>query len=447
MTTTITAGARGAATALAVALLASACGSGTPGEPSGGDAPEGSTVVRFWQQQFTDEENEWYESVVNAFNDAHDDVWVDYEVVPGDAWDQRMTAAQAAGNAPDVRTLNYGNIFDSARTSQILPLTTRISAEAWDDVQENVLDTVTVEGERYAYPLLVEPSAILYYRTDLFTAAGLDPARPPSTWDELVDYANRLTDDQVFGIRLAQNAVDAAWSTWGYQWDVAGQLPISDDWSTAAADAAYAPLLQAFQDLFRSGALPPPDGPGYPDAAPFGEGKFAMMANGSWAASQLVNDYPEIVDKVAAAPMPSFSGRPDATTATLGGWTLVVDGGSEQPEAAAEFIEWAIGSDPDRVVPFFESTAFSKVSPRTSVSDAIAALPRADTVNPWREVVAEQVVPYARAEPVYPWNISLAMGEAIEAAMQGEPVADALAEANRKIQTEIDNSELAGQGP
>ena len=69
-----------------------------------------------------------------------------------------------------------------------------------------------------------------------------------------------------------------------------------------------------------------------------------------------------------------------------------------------------------------------------------------DDINPWNVVIQEDIVPYAEAEPQYPWGISLAMGEAIEMAMQGTPVSEALEYANSEIQTEIDNEDLAGTG-
>lgn len=445
---------------IAAAMVLTACGSGTPNTPadedndnseSNDDANDGSSSegdvaeIKFWHQDFQDQENEWYKSLVDSFNAEHDDIEVTLEVVPADAWDQKMNAAQAAGNAPDVRTLNYGLIFDAVRTSEIKPLSSLISEEAWSDVHDNVLELVTVDGEQYAYPLLVEPSAVLYYRTDLFEEAGLDPEQPPSTWDELIDYANQLTSDEVFGIRLAQNSVDMSWSTWGYQYNLGG-LPISDDWSSPAADDRYEPMLQAWQDLFDSGALPPADETGYADATPFGQGKYAMMANGSWAASLLINDFPELVDDIAVAPMPSFSGDPSAPTATLGGWTLVVDGNSEHEEAAATFIEWALGGDPENVTSFFEVTKYSKSPARKSVDEAVMSNPDAASVNPWASTVAEEIVPNAAGEPYYPWDVSLAMGEALEAAMQGTSPNDALAEANDKIQKVIDDQDLANAG-
>lgn len=443
----------GVGAVVATGLLLAAC-SGTPtgpAEDNGGDGEtssegtaSGATEVTVWQQSFTDEENAWYKDLVDGYNASQSDVVVKLQVVPGDAWEQRMTAAQAAGNAPDIYTANYGDIADAARTSQIVSLADLISDAAWDDLQENVRDFVTVDGEEYAYPLLVEPSAVLYYRTDLFEAAGIDG--PPTTWEELIADAEKLSTPEVFGVRLAQNAPDMSWSTWGYQLNAAGQYPISTDWSEPAATEAYAPLLQAFQDLFASGALPPADSVGYADATTFIDGKYAMMANGSWAASQILASDSGIAENVAVAAMPSFDGEAGKTTATLGGWTLVVDAKSDAPAEAAAFIEWALGGDPENVISFFEATAFSKVTARVSVGEAINAIPDIDSINPWNATIQSDIVPFAQAEPTYPWNISLAMGEAIEAAMQGTPVAEALATANAKIQTEIENSGLAGTG-
>ena len=37
---------------------------------------------------------------------------------------------------------------------------------------------------------------ILYWRTDLFEQAGLDPNKPPKTYSELTEYAKLLTIDK-----------------------------------------------------------------------------------------------------------------------------------------------------------------------------------------------------------------------------------------------------------
>lgn len=438
-----------AGVALSATLLATACGSGTPGQSAdegndneGGDGP---IVVDFWQQKFTDQEDAWYKEKIAEFNASQDEIEIKHQIVPGDAWDQKMKAAQAAGNAPDIYTLNYNKVPPFARLDQIKPLSDLIPAEKWEDLQDNIRDAVTVDGQEFAFPMLVEPSTVLYYRKDLFEAANLDPDAPPTTWAELIDYGQKLTTNGVFGFSIAQVAVELGWSSWGLQQNAAGQWPISDDWSHAqATNADYKPLLQFYQDLYSQGIMPQQALAPYPDAAPFGEGKIAMMANGSWAGSQLLNDFPDLVDNVGVAPMPSIDGDPAKPTATLGGWTLVVDGKSDQDQAAADFIAWLLAGDPEILVDYFATTKWSKFSPRTSVDEAIAAHPDSGE-NPWRQIIADEIVPQSPPEPTYDWGVSLAFGEAIEKALRGGDIDAALQEANDKIDKVIADLGLAEQ--
>src|SRR5690606_38954453 len=109
----------------------------------------------------------------------------EYVVVPADTWDQKLKAAQAAGKAPDVKTTNYGNIKPMQANGQLADLTKLMDAEDFDDIKANVKEFVSVDGGVYGYPLLVEPSTVLFYRTDLFEKAGIDA--PPTTWDELIE--------------------------------------------------------------------------------------------------------------------------------------------------------------------------------------------------------------------------------------------------------------------
>ncbi len=49
------------------------------------------------------------------------------------------------------------------------------------------------EGRLVGLPLFAGAEG-LFYRTDYFEQAGLDPKKPPKTWVELVDAAKKLTD-------------------------------------------------------------------------------------------------------------------------------------------------------------------------------------------------------------------------------------------------------------
>jgi len=410
-------------------LTVAACSGGAPAD----DNASGVTV-EFWQNQFSEEDNAWYKEAVAAFNDSQDEITVKLTVVPGDAWDQKLKAAQAAGNAPDMYTMNYSSVPMKARNEQIAPITEYIDAEAWADLDPRFLEAVTVEDEQYAYPLLFEPSALLFYRTDLFEAAGLDPATPPQTWEELLDAGAALkeADPDVVPFQIAQTAVELSWSTWGAQFGTAGHLPISDDWSESlAADPAYQPLFEFYRDLYADGILAKQPLSGYGDAAPLGEGKLAMMANGSWGISLLLNDYPDMIEKLAIAPMPTVDGDATRATSTLGGWTIGVDARSEHVEEAAAAISFMLAEDTAIPKDYFVKTKFTKLSPRTSLAAELAEDPGV-SINPFYDVLVGSTET-AILEPTYDWQVSLAFGTALEKAMRGDDIAAAMDEADATI--------------
>ena len=440
-------------------LILSGCGNsggaqnpGNSGETGGKEQPgtdggKDKVVIEFWTQKFEDTTDAWFKKWTEEFNKTHDNIQVKLQIVPGDAWAQKLKAAQAAGKAPDVLTMNYSNIAPSAKQGQIVPLNDLMKPEVFDDLHDNVKEFVTVDGKYYAYPKLVEPSTVLYYRKDLFQAAGLDPEKPPTTWAELIDYGKKLTQKGVFGFSIAQTAPDLGWSSWGLQYNSAGHLPITDDWSKAdVMNDGYTQLLNFYKTLYQEGIIPKQALSGYADAAPFGKGKLAMVASGSWSMGLFRNEYKNMLDKIGVAPMPSIDGDQTKPTSTLGGWTLVVDGKSKHQEAAAEYIEWLLAGDSKIMIDFFKTSQFSKFSPRKSIDEAMNKDPEA-SADEWRKIVAEKIIPYAKAEPNYPWDISFAFATSIESAMKGESVDKALEKADKAINDYIAKNKLAGTNP
>lgn len=410
-------------------------------------APAEKVTIDFWAQKFEDTTDAWFKKYVDAYNKSQNNVQIKLTIVPGDAWDQKMKAAQAAGKAPEIRTINYGNIANAAKTGQILPLDDLMDPAAFDDLYDNVKEFVNVGGKYYAYPKLVEPSAVMYYRKDLFQEAGLDPEKPPTTWAELLEDAKKLTKKGVFGFSIAQNAPDLGWSSWGLQYNAAGHLALTDDWSQADINNdGYKALFKFYQDAYQSGAMPKQQLAGYADIKGFGEGKVAIQICGSWAMGQLRNSYKDIVGKVGIAPMASIDGDQTKPTATLGGWTLAVDGKAKHPQEAAGFIQYLLAGDPAIMIDFFKTAQFSKFSPRKSVDEAMKSDPDASK-DAWRALIAEKIIPYAKGEPLYPWDVALAVSTGIESAMKGTSVDKAIAKAEKDVNDFIAKNKLAGTNP
>ncbi len=410
-------------------------------------AAQDKVQIDFWQRQFEDYQQEWFGAQVEAFNASQDAVEVIYTVVPGDAWDAKLVAAQAANVAPDVATTNYGAIKPGVVDGKFANLVDLVPAEAIADIEPWVKDFVTTsDGGVYGYPMLVEPSTVLFYRTSLLEAAGLGV---PTSWPELLDAARALTNDEVYGMNIAQTAGDLGWSSWGLQYNAAGHLPITDDWSAGrATEQGFKDLAQLYSTLYQEQLMPQEPTYAYADCSFFGEGQVAMSACGSWALGQLSGnpDWTDVWNDTAIAAFPSIDGDQTRPTSTLGGWTLTVDSKSDQPQAAADFVSWLLGGDPAIMTSFFDAAGYSKYPVRTSVNAALAADPVASQ-NTALATVTSDILPYAQPEPAYPWDISFAMGTAIEKAMRGGNIDEALAEADATINTVIAQQSLAGTAP
>ncbi len=446
------------AAASAVSLVACSSGSGTGPSDTGAATGKASaaatdcaspTKVTFWQQKFEDYQQAWYKKYVDQFNASQSCVQVDYQVIPADTWTQKLQAAQAAGTQPDIATTSYGNIEPGVAQGQFLALEDYLTADSLGDIKSNVQSFVSVGGKHYGYPMLVEPSTVLYINDDLATAAGLDPAAPPKSWSDLTDWAKKLTGGNVKGITTASAAADLGWSSWGLQYNSCGYFPISDDWSQGrATDSCFADVANFYKGLYASGYMPQNPKAGYTDAAAFENGEVAMMVNGSWALGAIKLDKPELATKTTVAAMPTKDGGTGETTATLGGWTLTLDAKSKHPAEAASFIQYLAAGDPAVMADFFKQAGYSKYTTRTSVDEAIATIDPDTKQDAAMQTISNDIVAHGVAEPITPWDISLAMGTAIEATMKGTAsVDDALKTANDAINSTIEKQQLKGTAP
>jgi multiple sugar transport system substrate-binding protein len=171
-----------------------------------------------------------------------------------------------------------------------------------------------------------------------------------------------------------------------------------------------------------------------------------MMACGSWAIGQLKQYFPKMIGKTAVARFPSWDGKATRPTATLGGWTLTVDSKSRNKQAAAAFVHYLLGGDPKIMASFFKLSGYSKYTVRSSVDKVLSNDPKA-SADPFMKIISAQIVPFGRHEPGYPWDISFAMGTAIESAMKGKAdVQSSLKTADDAINRVIQTQGLAGTG-
>jgi len=61
-----------------------------------------------------------------------------------------------------------------------------------NDIVPALLKNVTIDGKIYSMPFN-KSIPVLYYNKRLFKMAGLDPEKPPVTWDQYIEYGKKLT--------------------------------------------------------------------------------------------------------------------------------------------------------------------------------------------------------------------------------------------------------------
>jgi multiple sugar transport system substrate-binding protein len=410
----------------------------TPDKTTNGEEP---VKVVVWNQIFEEWNQDFFTQKAEEYNALGRGYVVEQTFIAGDAWTERMAGAQAAGTAPDTYVISYNNLVSAARDGLIMPLDDLLSAEAFDDLNDNVKEMVSFDGKYYAYPQLVEPSTVLYYRTDLFEQAGI--TKVPTTWDELIETAKKLSTNDVFGLSIPDFG-SMGWCTWGLQYATSGHLAINDNWDTPLIDQGYIDLANFYKRCYDEGVVPEVALSGYADIKDFGEGSVAMKFCGSWGIAQIVNDYPELADKFAVAIPPTKDGNQDTILTTNGGWTYVVDAKSKVAEGAADYISWLLAEDIETSAAFFELASFAKAAPRKSVSEYLNAN---SGDSSWAETV-NYISAHGIAEPTYPWDISMTISLMFEnTALEMLSVEDAAAQATTTIQDIITNQGLAGTNP
>ena len=195
-----------AATALvaALGLTVTACGGGSSDNGSSDPSSlKGQTITYWASNQGTSVENdkEVLTPELNKFT-QQTGIKVNLEVIGWNDLLNRILAATTSGSGPDV--LNIGNTWSASlqATGALMP---------WDDAafaQIGGKDRWATAALGSAGAAGQDPAAIpiysmaygLYYNKQMFADAGI--ANPPTTWDELVTDATKLTTGGKYGLAV-----------------------------------------------------------------------------------------------------------------------------------------------------------------------------------------------------------------------------------------------------
>ncbi|MGX1312456.1 N,N'-diacetylchitobiose transport system substrate-binding protein [Streptomyces calvus] len=291
--------------AVAAVLATAACAPQTSGTSSS-DKDEKTGTLRVWlfQEVNNKPKEQAVDSVLGAFEKAHEGTEVTVEYIPVETRAQRIKAAfNDPASAPDL--IEYGNTDTAGYVKDGGLADVSKEFAAWDEAEQTdptARQSVTVDGKVYGAPYFVGVRA-LYYRTDVFDELDLDV---PRTQAELISTAKeiRAAKPGMYGI-----AVGGAY-TYGampFIWAHGGELATGKSGSYASAidSAAARKGIEAYTSLFGDDNCPAAKcaGMGGNDTVTaFASGKAAMAIGGDF--SHAAVEAGKVKGNYAVVPLP-----------------------------------------------------------------------------------------------------------------------------------------------
>lgn len=197
----------------------------------------------------------------------------------------------------------------------------------------------------YAIPFSTDVRA-LFYNRELFKKAGLDPDRPPKTWKELLEYADKLTIRNKRGeiIQAGFLPFQNAGNSWFYMYAYPNRVQfISADgqqaiFNTPACIQALEYIVNFVDHFGREDLLKFQSGGagGWSSQGPFLIGKLAMVCDGNWSVRQIREYAPKLDYGVAPMAIPDNG----MVTSWSAGFGFTIPRGAKQTAAAWEVLKY-----------------------------------------------------------------------------------------------------------
>lgn len=313
-------------------ILAGASALGIGGLPAYAPAQTAKHPVTIWTH-FGGSNLEIFRRYVAKFNEATPDVEVKATSFgPSDILPKYL-AAVAAGAPPDIFHAPGYVPPDFARDKVIIPLDGMVKL---DPTTLKNFDAITIyDGQRYGVPVNGGLGAMCY-NLELFEKAGLDPAKLPETWDELIAAATKMTNasENQWGLELSnQPGFSTAQVYWSFMVGAGGDLFTPDGKASAFNSEPGLETLSFLADAVNKTKISPrkllTDVQSWNDWGTHKVGSVLLYP--VWTASILATKV-----RSATAPPPKKVTR----GAHFAGNYWTISSASKNKEAAGKFCQW-----------------------------------------------------------------------------------------------------------
>ncbi|WP_411346883.1 ABC transporter substrate-binding protein [Paenibacillus sp. WLX1005] len=339
---------------LLAALLSSvlsSCGS----DAGSNKEEDGRITIKFWTIALQPTFNDYFNNLISEYQKNHPGVTVEWSDYPYDAISNKLLTGIASGNVPDVVNLNTEFANQMASKGALADLTPYLSDTERSSYFDGIFNSTVLDNKPYALPWYTG-TEVLYMNTRLVKQAGLDPANPPKTRDELNEWSRQ--------IKAKTGASGYALTFAARLFPVEGISILNDDKTAAAFNTPAAlDMIRNMQQLIQEGVLVGEDSNFDKQIQYFSSEQTAFEIAGPTFINFIKTAAPDVYKNTIAVPLPT--GKADVRLSNT--MNLVVPAKSGAPQQAAEFAKFLTDAQ--------NQTSFSKAantlpSTKESIKDA-----------------------------------------------------------------------------
>lgn len=319
--------------ALAAVLALGACG--TAEDPKAPGTPAKLTVW-IMDGSVTKDLLKKFETEYEA---AHQGLDLDLQIQAWDGIGERVTAALASTDAPDVIEVGNTQVAQYSASGGVTDLTGKVADLKGEDWLPGLAQPGNIDGKQYGIPWYAA-NRVVVYNKDLFKAAGIEA--PPKTRDEWLEITKNLNKGGNQGIYLTGQ-------TWyalaGFVWDEGGDLAAQEGgkWK-GTLDTPQAQAGMVFYKSLQALGKGPKDADeaNPPQHEVFAQGKVAQIIAVPGVTARILEVDAGLKDKIGYFPIPGKT--PDKLgTVFTGGSDLIVPAAAKRQDEAYELVKALAG--------------------------------------------------------------------------------------------------------
>lgn len=285
------------------------------------------TTIEFWNS-FTGSDGDVLREIVDRYNSENKDgITVKMDVMPSSSLSEKLPAAVATKTAPALVAISPADMVNYSNNDVLESVDDFFEATGVDksNFSESSLNLFKHNDKQMLIPLQIQ-STFFYWNKELFKEAGLDPEKPPTTWEEVAEYAGVLTDESKnqYGFGMP---VSGAPTWFNAMFLSAGGSAVDlENRKSTLNSPENLEVLKEIQDLAVNKKVTPKGATGTDTDNLLYSGKLAMYVNGPW----IINSLKESGIDYGISLMPS-------NTCILDGMGFGIMSGTPQEEKDAAY--------------------------------------------------------------------------------------------------------------